>query len=48
MRMHEALSAAGGRPELRTLAGRDHFIADVLDGPDVYRWLLAQRRSDCR
>jgi predicted peptidase len=48
MRMHETLSAAGGRSELRTLAGRDHFIADVFDDPDVYRWLLAQRGSDCR
>jgi predicted peptidase len=45
VRMHEALSAAGGRSELRTLAGRDHFIADVFEESELHEWLLAQRRS---
>jgi pimeloyl-ACP methyl ester carboxylesterase len=42
--MHESLRAAGGNSELVTLEGRDHFVADALNDPALYDWLLAQRR----
>ena len=45
VRMHEAALEAGGRSELETLAGRDHFIADVLEDPALYEWLLRHRRA---
>jgi predicted peptidase len=45
VRMHEAMAAAGGVSELKVLHGRDHFVADVLHDPELYRWLLEQRRS---
>jgi imidazolonepropionase-like amidohydrolase/predicted esterase len=43
--MHEALGAAGGASELQVLQGRDHFIAEVLEDPALYEWLLRQRRG---
>jgi predicted peptidase len=45
VRMHEALNAAGGVSELIVLSGRDHFIADVLQDPELFRWLLQHRRQ---
>ena len=40
-----ALQTAGGHPRFNTLDGRDHFILDIYDHPDVYEWLLQQKRS---
>jgi predicted esterase len=48
VRMHEALLAGGGRSELQTLVGRDHFIADVFNDPDLYRWLLGPSKGSKR
>jgi len=45
VRMHEALTAAGGVSELEVLAGRDHFIADIMGEPTLYEWLLRHRRT---
>jgi predicted peptidase len=45
VRMHEALLDAGVASELVVLPGRDHFVADALDDPELIRWLLTQRRS---
>jgi predicted peptidase len=41
----QAIEAAGGHPRFNSLEGRDHFILDVYDQPDVYDWLLKQKRS---
>lgn len=43
--MHDALGAAGGQSTLRVLQGRDHFIADVYEDPELYEWLLSHRRT---
>jgi predicted peptidase len=40
-----AIEAAGGHPRFDILDGRDHFILDVYDHPDVYQWLLQQNRT---
>ena len=40
-----AIQTAGGHPRFNTLDGRDHFISDIYDHPDVYEWLLQQKRS---
>ena len=40
----QAIEAAGGHPRFNSLEGRDHFILDVYDQPDVYGWLLQQKR----
>ncbi len=40
----QAIEAAGGHPRFNSLEGRDHFILDVYDQPDVYDWLLQQKR----
>jgi predicted peptidase len=39
-----AIEAAGGHPQLTVLPERDHYILDVYDRPDVYRWLAQQKR----
>ncbi len=39
------IQSAGGHPRFNILQGRDHFILDVYDQPDVYQWLLQQKRS---
>jgi len=36
----QAIEAAGGHPRFNSFEGRDHFILDVYDQPDVYDWLL--------
>ena len=41
----QAIEAAGGHPRFNSLEGRDHFILDVYDQPNVYEWLLHQKRS---
>lgn len=40
-----AIERARGHPRFDTLSGRDHFILDVYDRPDIYQWLLQQKRS---
>jgi predicted peptidase len=36
---------AGGQPRVDILPGRDHFILDVYDRPEVYEWLLHHKRG---
>lgn len=33
------MKVAGGHPKLTVLPGRDHYILDVYDRPDLYQWL---------
>jgi predicted peptidase len=40
-----AAEAAGGHPQLTVLPGRDHYILDVYDRPDLYKWLAQQKRK---
>jgi hypothetical protein len=40
-----AIEAAGGHPQLTVLPGRDHYILDVYDRPDLYKWLARQKKS---
>jgi predicted peptidase len=40
-----AVEAAGGHPKLTILPGRDHYILDVYERPDLYEWLGQQRRK---
>ena len=40
-----AVAAAGGPAQLTVLPGRDHYILDVYERPDLYEWLARQRRS---
>jgi predicted peptidase len=41
----QAIAKAGGRPEFTLLPDRDHYILDVYNRPDVYKWLAEQRRK---
>jgi predicted peptidase len=41
----QAVETAGGHPRFNRLEGRDHFILDVYDQPDIYQWLLQQKRG---
>lgn len=40
-----AAEAAGGHPQLTVLPGRDHYILEVYDRPDLYKWLAQQKRK---
>jgi predicted peptidase len=40
-----ATKAAGGHPQLTVLPERDHYILDVYDRPDLYKWLAQQKRK---
>jgi len=40
-----ATKVAGGHPQLTVLPGRDHYILDVYDRPDLYKWLAQQKRK---
>jgi predicted peptidase len=40
-----AVEAAGGHPQLTVLPGRDHYILDAYDRPDLYKWLAQQKRK---
>jgi predicted peptidase len=40
-----AIEAGGGHPQLTVLPERDHYILDVYDRPDVYKWLAQQKRK---
>ena len=41
----QAIESAGGHPRFNGLEARDHFILDVYDEPDIYQWLLQQKRD---
>lgn len=41
----DTIQAAGGRPRVDLLEGRDHFLLDFYDRPEVYDWLLTHRRE---
>jgi predicted peptidase len=43
--LFHATEAAGGHPKLTVLPGRDHYILDVYDRPEIYEWLRQQRRN---
>jgi predicted peptidase len=38
------IQAAGGHPRVDILPGRDHFILDTYDRPEIYDWLSQQKR----
>lgn len=40
-----AIEAAGGHPQFTVLPGRDHYILDVYDRPDLYKWIAQQKRK---
>lgn len=40
-----AVERSGGHPRLTLLPGRDHYILDVYDRPDLYTWLAEQKRK---
>jgi predicted peptidase len=40
-----AMEAAGGHPQLTVLPERDHYILDVYDRPDLYKWIAQQKRK---
>ncbi|MEY2557694.1 MAG: hypothetical protein QOE34_1119 [Verrucomicrobiota bacterium] len=40
-----AIEAKGGHPQLTVLPGRDHYILDVYDRPDLYKWIAQQKRQ---
>jgi predicted peptidase len=40
-----AVEAAGGHPQWTILPDRDHYILDVYDRPDLYKWLAQQKRK---
>jgi predicted peptidase len=41
----QATELAGGHPQFTVLPGRDHYILDVYDRPDLYKWLARQKRK---
>jgi predicted peptidase len=40
-----SIQAAGGHPRMEILPARDHFILDVYDRADIYKWLVQQKRG---
>ncbi|MEY2519898.1 MAG: hypothetical protein QOF24_1657 [Verrucomicrobiota bacterium] len=40
-----AIETAGGHPQFTMLPGRDHYILDVYDRPDLFEWLARQKRK---
>jgi predicted peptidase len=40
-----AMEAAGGHPQLTVLPDRDHYVLDIYDRPDLYKWLAQQKRK---
>lgn len=40
----DAIEAAGGHPQLTVLPDRDHYILDVYDRTDIYKWLAKQTK----
>jgi len=41
----EAIAKSGGHTEFTLLPDRDHYILDVYNRPDLYKWLAEQRRK---
>jgi predicted peptidase len=41
----QAIAKAGGHPEFTLLPDRDHYLLDVYNRPEVYKWLEEQRRK---
>jgi len=41
----DAIAKFGGHSEFTLLPDRDHYILDVYNRPDVYKWLAEQRRK---
>jgi predicted peptidase len=39
------METAGGHPQLTVLPDRDHYILDVYDRPDLYKWIAQQKRK---
>ena len=39
-----AIEAHGGHPQFTVLPGRDHYILDIYDRSDLYKWLAEQKR----
>jgi predicted peptidase len=39
-----SIEAAGGHPRVDILPARDHFILDIYDRSDIYKWLVQQKR----
>jgi predicted peptidase len=40
-----AIETAGGHPQFTVLPGRDHYILDVYERPELYEWLARQKRK---
>jgi predicted peptidase len=40
-----ATETGGGHPQLTVLPERDHYILDVYDRPDLYKWIAQQKRK---
>jgi predicted peptidase len=40
-----AIEAAGGHPQLTVLPDRDHYILDVYNRDDIYKWLAKQTKT---
>jgi predicted peptidase len=40
----QAIAKAGGKAEFTVLSDRDHYILDLYNRPDIYKWLAEQRR----
>src|SRR6266446_4377552 len=43
--LSRAIEAVGGHPRVDILPGRDHFILDIYDRPEIYEWLMKQKRE---
>ena len=43
--LSRAIEAVGGHPRVDILPGRDHFILDIYDRPEIYEWLMKQKRD---
>jgi predicted peptidase len=39
------IESVGGHPRLNILPERDHFILDIYDRPEIYEWLMKQKRD---
>jgi predicted peptidase len=39
-----AIEASGGHPQFTVLPDRDHYILDVYDRADLYKWLAQQTK----
>jgi hypothetical protein len=44
-RIVRGIQAKGGHPRVDILPKRDHFILDIYDRPEIYKWLMQQKRE---